>query len=107
MEDPTDLHEDPTLLNKLREKLCILWGDLEERKRDEEEEAEEKSRQRVAKRPRLADDHSTEEDRDQKLLSNLPFNCCLEEYGSLREGGDSENIADWGREFMMLGVTIN
>ena len=31
MDDPQDLRSNPQLLAKLREKLCILWGDLEEK----------------------------------------------------------------------------
>ena len=35
MDDPTDLRNDSQLLAKLREKLCILWGNLEERTADD------------------------------------------------------------------------
>lgn len=31
MDDPNDLNNDHRLLSKLREKLCILWGNLEEK----------------------------------------------------------------------------
>ncbi|KAK4554317.1 hypothetical protein LTR86_008525 [Recurvomyces mirabilis] len=31
MDDPQDLRSNPQLLSKLREKLCILWGNLEEK----------------------------------------------------------------------------
>lgn len=95
VEDPRDLREDKDLLNQLREKLYILWGDLEERKR-EEHEAE-----RAAKRAKLDDENKSDQQ-----PSNLPFNCCLQEYGALREGGQAEEIADWERQFMMSGVTI-
>jgi protection-of-telomeres protein 1 len=97
VDDPTDLREDAALLNQLREKLYILWGDLEEQKRSEESSGE-----RQAKRAKLDD----ETESDQKS-SNVPFNCCLQEYGALREGGRAEEISDWERQFMMFGVTIN
>ncbi|OTA28224.1 hypothetical protein BTJ68_10634 [Hortaea werneckii EXF-2000] len=35
MEDPQDLRSAPQLLAKLRERLCILWGNLEEKGPDE------------------------------------------------------------------------
>ncbi|RMY33157.1 hypothetical protein D0865_14537 [Hortaea werneckii] len=35
MEDPQDLRSAPQLLAKLRERLCILWGNLEEKGQDE------------------------------------------------------------------------
>jgi protection-of-telomeres protein 1 len=94
--DPADLREDTVLLNQLREKLYILWGDLEERKRSEDDDGD--GEQTAAKRAKL--------DGEQQP-SNLPFNCCLQEYGVLREGGKAEEIADWERQYMMFGVTIS
>ncbi|KAI7320980.1 hypothetical protein KC315_g9260 [Hortaea werneckii] len=35
MEDPQDLRSAPQMLAKLRERLCILWGNLEEKGQDE------------------------------------------------------------------------
>jgi len=96
VDDPTDLREDATLLNQLREKLYILWGDLEEQKRKEDAE------ERVAKRAKL--DGEVEQGQQP---SNLPFSCCLQEYGALREGGRADEVADWERQFMISGVTIN
>jgi protection-of-telomeres protein 1 len=40
VDDPADLRENTTLLNQLREKLYILWGDLEEQKRSEDEDGD-------------------------------------------------------------------
>lgn len=96
VDDPTDLREDATLLNQLREKLYILWGDLEEQKRQED------AGERKSKRAKL--DGETEE---MKQPSNLPFSCCLQEYGALREGGRMEEVTDWERLYMISGVTIN
>lgn len=99
VDDPTDLREDAALLNQLREKLYILWGDLEEQKRREEEG------ERKAKRAKRENASGGEGDEHQP--SNLPFNCCLQEYGALREGGRADETKDWERQFMISGVTIN
>jgi protection-of-telomeres protein 1 len=99
--DPADLREDTILLNQLREKLYILWGDLEERKRREDENGD--GNVTTAKRARLDD---KQQDEEQPQPSNLPFNCCLQEYGVLRESGRPEEVADWERQYMMFGVTI-
>ena len=96
VDDPTDLRENATLLNQLREKLYILWGDLEEQKRQED------AGERKAKRAKLDG-----EDEETKQPSNLPFSCCLQEYGALREGGRADEVTDWERQFMISGVTIN
>ena len=96
VDDPTDLREDATLLNQLREKLYILWGDLEEQKRQED------TGERKAKRKKL-----DSEDEETQKPSNLPFSCCLQEYGALREGGRADEVTDWERQFMISGVTIN
>jgi len=102
VEDPADLREDTALLNQLREKLYILWGDLEERKRDEDKRDDhDDDGHIVSKRAKL------DEEQQQQQPSNLPFNCCLQEYGVLREGGRPEEIADWERQYMMFGVTIS
>lgn len=101
VDDPGNLREDTALLNKLREKLYILWGDLEEQKRTEGE----KEDIREVKRARLDNDMNGKT--EEKKPSNLPFNCCLGEYGELREGGHKDEIEDWERGYMMFGVLIN
>lgn len=103
--DPSDLRQDSGLLTQLREKLYILWGDLEERKRKEVED------ERVAKRLKLAagaeKQAKQEQEQQQEEPSNLPFNCCLQEYGVLQDGGSAEELADWERQYMMFGVVIS
>lgn len=78
VEDPTNLNEDRKLLAKIREKLCILWGNLEEK--DEGEE-----------------------------ISNLPFECCMYEYGvEVDEGAmTAESGFGFERRYRMFGVTIS
>lgn len=83
MPDPADLEQDGLLLTKLRERLFVLWGDLQERK------------QQGAKDFGFSDKHS-----------NRPFQACVWEYGVLRAGGRKCNIDDWRRQYMLHGVTI-
>lgn len=110
VDDPADLRENTPLLNQLREKMYILWGDLEERKRSEDEDGVDE--QSLAKRAKL-DGEQQQQQREQEaagqqpLPANLPFNCCLQEYGVLRECGRLEEVGDWERQFMMFGVTIS
>ena len=59
---PTSLRKDPEQLAILRERLFILWGDLEERKKTITEE----SGQGPLKLDRA---------------SSRPFTCCIQEYG--------------------------
>nr|POF21118.1 protection of telomeres protein 1 [Quercus suber] len=61
--DPSDLSKNPRLLAQLREKMCILWGNLEEWK---------KSNWTL-----------------KGGLKNKPFVCCIAEYGVEAKEGDS------------------
>lgn len=79
VEDPTDLHQDRKLLAKIKEKLCILWGNLEEKVEGEE-------------------------------VSNLPFECCIHEYGVEVDEDDeqeAEGVLGFERRYRMFGVTIS
>jgi protection-of-telomeres protein 1 len=105
VDDPADLRENTALLNQLREKMYILWGDLEERKRSEDEDGD--GGQAPAKRAKLDGEQQQQAEAQKLQPSNLPFNCCLREYGVLREGGTAEEVGDWERQYMMFGVTIN
>jgi protection-of-telomeres protein 1 len=106
VDDPADLHENTTLLNQLREKLYILWGDLEERKQSEDQDGD--GERSTAKRAKL-DEEQRQTDAQEQQPSNLPFNCCVREYGVRLDGGPPEEEAEvpqWKRQFMMFGVTI-
>ncbi|CAK3807495.1 telomere-binding alpha subunit central domain-containing [Lecanosticta acicola] len=78
VDDPQDLRHDYRLLAKLKEKMFVLWGNLEEK--DEQEQ-----------------------------LSNLPFECCIMEYGvdvdedAARCGNQPER---WQRTYALFGATI-
>ena len=84
--DACDLHHNPTALSQLREKLFLLWGDLEERKSA--------SASSLAATTTTTAHNSSNNDnsgnenklRDPPLLlppppRNLPFECCIKEYG--------------------------
>ncbi|PGH01792.1 hypothetical protein AJ80_08958 [Polytolypa hystricis UAMH7299] len=97
--DAVNLRKDPRSLGQLREKLFILWGDLEERK--------------AAK----GDDDAFNED-DRKASTAPPFVCCIKEYGvkvevdsEMQENDDAEDdmlmpSLGWERRFRMFGTTI-
>ncbi|KAI4184155.1 MAG: hypothetical protein L6R41_004946 [Letrouitia leprolyta] len=103
--DACNLHRNPEALETLREKLFLMWGDLEELKRK-------------------SDGGGGEETKP----SNKPFECCLKEYGirsrkncrgqAIESDGRSddgkgkvaneEGVENWGweRRFAMFGTTI-
>ncbi|TKA67809.1 hypothetical protein B0A55_09043, partial [Friedmanniomyces simplex] len=80
MDDPQDLRTSPHLLAKLREKLCILWGNLEEKGGEGE-----------------------------GVASNRPFECCVQEYGIELEEEDPERARvpfGYKKLFRLFGATI-
>jgi len=98
--DAVNLRQNKDISMRLKEKLCILWGDLEERK------------------------SSGRTDTLQKAPSQLPFTCCVKEYGvpcacQLKAvHGDDDDIVDlgpehnqeclgWERRFALFGTTIH
>ncbi|KAL8827585.1 MAG: hypothetical protein Q9170_006960 [Blastenia crenularia] len=111
--DACNLRRKPQALAALREKLFLLWGDLEERKADESA-----GREKVVANAR-----------------SMPFECCIKEYGVRswkmtqvheiadevksddedadheevgKDGGEGEDMESWGweRRFAMFGTTI-
>ncbi|KAI9039655.1 telomere-binding alpha subunit central domain protein [Aspergillus affinis] len=101
--DASDLRKNPDDLARLREKLFILWGNLEEQKR----EATEQNGQAP------------------KCISSLPFACCIQEYGvkcshrvavSADDGSNGDEVGSscnhdgcfgWERRFGMFKTRIN
>ncbi|KAL2357571.1 hypothetical protein BJ546DRAFT_836434 [Cryomyces antarcticus] len=96
--DATDLRKDPKTLANLREKLFIVWGDLEERKTAA-----------AAQPPR---DTSRDDDEPPEIAaSSVAFDCCIKEYGvKLGEENvktDSKDLnGGWMRMHRMYGTTI-
>jgi len=108
------LRKSPTALATLREKLFILWGDLEERKAAEAS----------ALKPRDANRGQITNALDGRKISTKssapvakPFVCCLKEYGVRTRmvksvGSDDcndeaeEDANGWERRFRMFGTVI-
>ena len=115
--DAENLHASPTALAALREKLFLLWGDLEERKM-KIQEGEKSTLKEVDPNGQIIGRNKREE------AKGRPFQCCLKEYGvKVRKegkevdrrsgnanGGDEseqeESIWRWERRWRMWGCTI-
>jgi protection of telomeres protein 1 len=107
------LRKDQEKLLQLREKLFILWGDLEERKNS--------SLNGQLDLPQQPRNHQ-----QQQKPSVRPFTCCIKEYGvrhshcrAREDGGHADNDGDgndphdpttclgWERRFALFGTTID
>ena len=105
-------------MERLREKLFALWGDLEEHK------AHEVAKEEVAKKRKPGEnppDSSDNEDKSPRTgagknakgsVSNKPFTCCLRQYG-VQVDEEQPMLADagagkkWQRVFGLFGTKIN
>ncbi|KAJ5141922.1 Telomere end binding protein [Penicillium atrosanguineum] len=100
--DATDLRRSPGRLAELREKLFLLWGDLEEKKQAQ-----------------ATDKTSAWEP---VKSSSVPFNCCIQEYGvecghapdlnamaidGAEQPCSQSDCFGWERRFSMFGTTIH
>lgn len=109
--DATDLRADPQSLDELKEKLFLLWGDLEEQKTTAYESAKANIGQ--------AEDRLTQQ--INITSRGRPFECCLMEYGTkvndddddddeVPETGDGKEKQcigkDWKRRWRLFGTTI-
>jgi protection-of-telomeres protein 1 len=74
--DACDLRQNPNELKQLRERLFILWGDLEEVKKKTNKEGE------------------------VPVPKNRPFECVIQEYGV------QDDDKEWIRMHRMTGTTI-
>jgi hypothetical protein len=111
--DACDLKNDPETLNKLRERLSILWGNLEEIKTLKKKEEEER-RKRIDQPPLDSSDVEGVVDKprnkapqqDGQALQNLPFSCCIHQYGvKVPETNHLKADAGHGRSWkQMLGL---
>lgn len=114
--DAVDLRDrrNADLLEKLRQKLFHLWGELEETK----SAIEARKRKAGLEPPDLNDDDDNQdnsgEDRHDSALSqvkNKPFACCIRQYGvkvSAEEGeeGGAGGREKWQRVFGLFGTQI-
>ncbi|KAK4138029.1 hypothetical protein BT67DRAFT_370973 [Trichocladium antarcticum] len=109
--DATDLRQDPATLTALRQRLFILWGELEERKarvaeRERERRRAEKGkgRQRHAglEKPPLESSNVEDGGRDkEKPVANKPFPCCIQQYGVYNKAAE-----EWVRCYGLFGTKI-
>ncbi|CAI7668425.1 unnamed protein product [Penicillium pancosmium] len=103
--DADDLRNNSDRLHELREKLFVLWGDLEERKQESAASA-------------IGDDEPWQPVK----CSSVPFKCCIKEYGvkcshkdpdAMAVDGEDEDMCSqpgcfgWERRFAMFGTTIH
>ncbi|KAJ5980776.1 hypothetical protein N7481_008074 [Penicillium waksmanii] len=103
--DADDLRNNSSRLHELREKLFLLWGDLEERKQESAATA-------------IGDDEPWQPVKS----SSVPFECCIREYGVKCSHKDPDAMAvdeedrdictqsgcfGWERRFAMFGTTIH
>lgn len=117
--DASNLHQNKALLTELRQRLFILWGDLEEVV-SQAAEARERAISAAKKGQRPAnssdDDEADPQFSNSQALAhvkNRPFSCCIRQYGvkvrSSREENVSEtdNIYQWRRMFGMFGTRLS
>lgn len=118
--DAADLRQDTDMLNKLRKRMFTLWGNLEELKtqaagrKQMEQETEDgnhhrfrgagKSQPRLPKPPLQSSHPEIEGEGDGKAVSNIPFTCCIKQYG-VYEGKEREGR--WVRCFGLFGTKIH
>jgi hypothetical protein len=99
----TDLHRDQATLEMLRERMAILWGDLEAKKtaaKLDKGKGKQSVRRPLEKPPIETSD--TEDVDVEEPVSNKPFACCIEEYGV-----KDEEVGDgWVRCFGLFGTKI-
>lgn len=115
--DASNLRHDSKNLEALRQKLFLLWGELEEHKlKDEENKA--KSLQAAQHDGPPQDSSDEEEDNhrapkeEKATFTNRPFSCCLRQYGvKVREHdpakADAGDGKRWQRMFGMFGTRIS
>ncbi|KAL2373083.1 telomere-binding alpha subunit central domain-containing protein [Blastomyces gilchristii SLH14081] len=113
--DAVNLRKNPAVLFDLREKLFILWGDLEERKRASMAAAQ-SSNSSSDNNAGSNDDPNPDPNNQIITASTKPFVCCIKEFGVKRSRASDEGTSDnddsdecglgWERRFCMFGTTI-
>lgn len=121
--DACNFRANPEALAQLRERMFILWGDLEEKKSKELLDNIKKPKARAGKkltgeRPPLdsSDDEVAsrpgKEATAKQAISNRPFTCCIRQYGvQVRESNSAKADAGkgkrWERVFGLFGTKIS
>ncbi|EFQ28133.1 telomere-binding alpha subunit central domain-containing protein [Colletotrichum graminicola M1.001] len=113
-----DLRASPEKLAQLRERMFILWGDLEEKKSKKLAEQRKKQKAKVGKkmtgdRPPDSSDNEAPSGplKKAETISNRPFTCCIHQYGiQVKEPNPGEANAGegrrWKRMFGLFGTKI-
>ncbi|KZL83386.1 telomere-binding alpha subunit central domain-containing protein [Colletotrichum incanum] len=117
--DACDLRVNPNELARLREKMFILWGDLEEKKT--KELANKSKKQKATAGKKMASDRPPDSSdnegpngpskKEAEAISNRPFTCCIHQYGiRVKESNpDKANAGEgkrWKRMFGLIGTKI-
>lgn len=122
--DACNLRADSGELCNLREKMFILWGDLEERKSKQLAEIDKKKEKKArtgkkgpAECPPDSSDAETGDKQSGKDVgsmapSNRPFTCCIRQYGvRVREPNEAKADAGdgkrWERVFGLFGTKVS
>lgn len=110
--DACDLRTDTNALGKLRERLSLLWGNLEQLKAEKRKRAEATKARKKAKQPPLdssdAEGTSTQPQGSAPQPNNLeldnqPFACCIRQYGvRVKEASSLKADAGCGRRWDRL-----
>ncbi|KAL2258545.1 hypothetical protein VTK26DRAFT_8111 [Humicola hyalothermophila] len=110
----TDLRRDAETLDALRERMSILWGNLEECKAQSSSRKRKKegtmrgqtSAQRVLKQrpPDSSDEEGDDGGTEAWAVSNQPFGCCIQQYGIYDK--NKKDGPGWVRCFGLFGTKI-
>ncbi|KAF4975067.1 hypothetical protein FZEAL_8103 [Fusarium zealandicum] len=112
--DASNLRHDKQKVEALRNKLFILWGDLEEhksREREKQREALEKARKGGPPRHSPEGDEAGPET-SKAQVANRPFSCCIQQYGvKVQETdpakADAGNGRRWQRMYRLFGTLVS
>jgi hypothetical protein len=110
--DASDLSTDDDNLARLRQKLWLLWGDMEEHKATIENRALRARRSNNASAPPHSDDEDESGKKKPAQVSNRPFGCCIRQYGAaVKEEdvkkADAGSAKRWERMFGLFGTRIS
>ncbi|KAG6291740.1 hypothetical protein E4U09_003808 [Claviceps aff. purpurea] len=112
--DATDLRHDDATLGRLRQRMFILWGDLEEHKAQAQNRTLQTKPYTKVGPPADSDDEAedaVEQESVVHAVSNRPFGCCIRQYGvrqnARRVEEDSGGPAPWQRMFGLFGTRIS
>ncbi|KAL5929422.1 hypothetical protein PoMZ_02057 [Pyricularia oryzae] len=113
LDDAVDLRANQDNLSALREKMCTLWGNLEELKRERSESRHDaKRRRKHLAMPPLSSEGNVNAGADlMKDLCNDPFSCCIKQYGVMEKTDDPKEAdagpgRKWVRVFGLFGTKI-